>query len=216
VDNPPSIIDAVRRTRQCANRSCPRDVVLFFACTRVFSSAQQGHRGLVIEGSMGLKRPPALDRTDVRILVVLQTDGRSTVQKLAEQVGLSPRACLERLRRLEGAGVILGYQAVVAVEKLSKPVTVIAEIVLEKHGQHAKFEQRLTAIEEVVECWEVSGTFDYIARFTCADLAQYGALTAALVDDQSLGVARIVSHICLRPLRRFAGYPESLLARSVT
>ncbi len=165
---------------------------------------------------MGLKRPPALDRIDIRILAVLQRDGRATVQKIAEKVSLSPRACLERVRRLEAAGVIVGYQAVIAVELLSQPVTVFAEIALEKHGQHDRFERRLATIEEAVECWEVSGTFDYLARFTCADLAQYEALTAGLIDDPTLGVARIVSHVALRPVRRFVGYPESLLARKPT
>ena len=59
----------------------------------------------------------------------------------------------------------------------------------------------------------MSGTVDYLARFVCADLAAYQALTTALIDDHNLGVARIVSYVALRPIRRFTGYPESLLAR---
>ena len=54
-----------------------------------------------------------------------------------------------------------------------------------------------------------------MARFVCADLARYEALTNALAGDTKLGVSRIVSHIALRPVRRFAGYPESLLTRKV-
>ena len=61
----------------------------------------------------------------------------------------------------------------------------------------------------------MSGTVDYIARFVCADLAAYQALTTALIDDPTLGVARIVSYVALRPIRRFIGYPESLLARKL-
>ena len=129
------------------------------------------------------KRTPALDRIDVKILAALQRDGRSTIQKLAEAVGLSPRASLERVRRLEAAGVIAGYQAVVELGRLSRPVNVFAEIILEKHANRGRFEKRLTAIEEVVECWEVSGTVDYLARFVCADLAAYEELTSALIDD---------------------------------
>ena len=71
-------------------------------------------------------------------------------------------------------------------------------------------------IDEVVECWEVSGNVDYIARFVCADLAAYEELTSALIDDDHLGVARIVSHVALRPVRRFAGYPEKLIGRKLT
>ena len=162
---------------------------------------------------MAAKRPPALDRIDVRILAALQRDGRSTIQKLAQTVGLSPRAALERVRRLEAAGIIAGYHAVVELGRVARPVNVFAEINLEKQANRGRFEKRLAAIDAVVECWEVSGTVDYIARFVCADLAAYQALTTALIDDPTLGVARIVSHVALRPIRRFTGYPESLLAR---
>jgi DNA-binding Lrp family transcriptional regulator len=163
--------------------------------------------------SMAPKRPPALDQTDIRILSALQRDGRSTIQKLAKKVGLSARACLERVRRLEASGVIAGYQAVVDLAHLSRPVNVFAEIILEKHAQQGRFERRLAAIEEVVECWAVSGAVDYLARFVCRDLAAYEELTASLIDDPGLGIARIVSHVALRPVRRFAGYPDSLFAR---
>ena len=162
---------------------------------------------------MSPKRPPALDRIDIKILAALQRNGRITNEKLAAAVGLSARACLERVRRLEAAGIIAGYQAQVELAQLSRPVNVFAEIILEKQAQQNRFEQRLAKVEEVVECWEVSGTVDYIARFVCADLAAYQALTTALIDDPTLGVARIVSHVALRPIRRFTGYPESLLAR---
>jgi DNA-binding Lrp family transcriptional regulator len=160
---------------------------------------------------MATKRPPGLDRIDIKILAALQRDGRCSIQKLSETAGLSARASLERVRRLESAGIIRGYHAVVDLAKLSRPVNIFAEIILEKHAQQLQLEQRLSTIDEVVECWQVSGTVDYLARFVCADLAAYEALTTRLIDDPKLGVARIVSHVALRPIRRFAGYPESLL-----
>src|SRR5690348_16817301 len=110
----------------------------------------------------------------------------------------------------------MGYQALIDIAQLSKPVTVFAEIYLEKHAHQATLEHKLTAIEEVVECWEVSGTVDYLARFVCADLGAYEELTNALIDDENLGVARIVSHVALRAVRRFSGYPESLLGQQLT
>ena len=136
-----------------------------------------------------------------------------TNQKLAEVVALSPRASLERVRRLEAAGIISGYQAVVELRELTRPVNVFAEIVLEKQANRRRIEKRLTTLDEVVECWEVSGNVDYVARFVCADMVVYEELTAELIDDDTLGIARIVSHVALRPVRRFAGYPESLLRR---
>jgi len=164
---------------------------------------------------MNAKRPPALDQIDIKILAALQRDGRQTVEKLAKMVDLSSRACLERVRRLEAAGIIAGYRAVVELAQLSRPVNVFAEIVLEKQAQQGQLERRLAAIEEVVECWEVSGAVDYIARFVCPDLASYQALTTKMIDDPNLGIARIVSHVALRAVRPFSGYPESLLARKV-
>jgi DNA-binding Lrp family transcriptional regulator len=162
---------------------------------------------------MNQKRPPALDQIDIKILAALQRDGRSTIEKLAKAVDLSSRACLERVRRLEAAGIIAGYHAEVDLAQLSRPVNVFAEIILEKQAQQSHFEQRLAAIEEVVECWEVSGTVDYVARFVCQDLASYQSLTNKLIDDRNLGIARIVSHVALRAIRPFGGYPLSLLTR---
>jgi DNA-binding Lrp family transcriptional regulator len=161
---------------------------------------------------MAAKHQPALDRIDVKILAALQRDGRSTIQKVAQAVGLSARACLERVRRLEGSGVITGYQATIELARLSRPVNIFAEIVLERLANQRRFERRLISLDEMVECWQVSGTIDYLARFVCPDLADYEALTNILIDDESIGVARIISYVALRPVRRFAGYPESLLS----
>ena len=157
------------------------------------------------------RRLSSLDRIDVKILATLQRHGRSTNDKLAGTVGLSPRACLERVRKLEAMGIIVGYQAIIDIARVSRPINVFAEITLERQASQNRFERRLMAMEEVVECWEVSGAVDYLARVVCADLGTYQALTSRLIDDSNLGVARIVSHIALRPIRRFSGYPVSLL-----
>ncbi|MGA8229784.1 MAG: Lrp/AsnC family transcriptional regulator, partial [Xanthobacteraceae bacterium] len=126
---------------------------------------------------------------------------------------LSSRPCLERVRRLEAAGIIQGYQAIIAPELLARPVTIFAEITLEKHGRQDRAEHALTAVEELTECWQVTGDIDYLARFVCTDIARYETLSSALLEDAELGIARIVSHIALRPVRRFAGYPVALLVQ---
>lgn len=160
---------------------------------------------------MAARKAPALDAIDIRILAALQREGRMTIKRLGEVVGLSARPCLERVRRLEGAGIIAGYQAVIAVERLSRPITVFAEIGLEDQAGREATEKQLNAIDEAVESWEISGTSDYLVRFVCADLARYEALTADLLGTPALGIRRIVSHIALRPVRRFDGYPVALL-----
>src|ERR1700732_4490887 len=162
---------------------------------------------------MATKRSPALDRIDVKILADLHRNGRTTMQDLAMQVGLSPRASLERVWRLEAAGIIAGYRAVIDLAHLSRAVNIFAEITLAKQAHQVRVERRLAAMEEVVECWEVSGTVDYLAHFICADLAAYEALTTSMIDDANRGLARIVSHVVLRPIRRFTGYPDALFSR---
>src|SRR5260221_2900866 len=127
----------------------------------------EGARGM--ETGMATKRSPALDRIDVKILADLQRNGRSTMQDLAAKVGLSPRASLERVRRLEAAGIITGYRAVIDVAHLSRPVNAFAEIILAKHAHRGQAERRLAAMEEVVECWEVTAATGYLERVTLAD-----------------------------------------------
>lgn len=160
---------------------------------------------------MPAKQARGLDAIDIKILSALQRDGRMTIQKLASHAGLSPRPCLERVRRLRAAGIIAGFQAVIDIERLSKPVTIFTEVSLTQQARLDRIEARLKAIEEAVECWEISGPSDYLVRFVCEDLERYEALTAELLGMSALGISRIVSHIVLRPVRRFAGFPSSLL-----
>jgi DNA-binding Lrp family transcriptional regulator len=161
---------------------------------------------------MPAQQARGLDTIDVKILSALQRDGRMTIQKLATLAGLSPRPCLERVRRLRSAGIIAGFQAVIDIEKLAKPVTIFTELSLTRQARLDRIEARLKAIEEAVECWEISGPSDYLVRFVCADLERYEALTNELLGDRRLGIARMQSHIALRPVSRFAGYPAALFA----
>ncbi len=159
---------------------------------------------------MPAQQARGLDSIDVKILSALQRDGRMTIQKLAAIAGLSPRPCLERVRRLRAAGIIAGFHAEIDIDRLAKPVTVFTEVSLTRQARLDRVEARLKAIEETVECWEISGSSDYLVRFVCEDLARYEALTAELLGDRKLGIARLQSHIALRPVSRFTGYPASL------
>lgn len=158
----------------------------------------------------------ALDDIDLKILTVLQRDGRITNRQLSQQVGLSPSPCLERVRRLEEAGYIRGYRALIDLEKLYAPVTVMAQISLAQHGKggQAALEQRLQAEPTLTELFEVSGDCDYIARFIVPSIAHYQRLTAAWLEDPDLGVARIISHIVLRQVKDTADLPLSPPAKA--
>ncbi len=156
----------------------------------------------------------SLDRLDLRILTTLQENGRITNRELAERVSLSQSACLDRVRRLMRDGFIRGYMALLEPAKLGDWVTVFAQVTLDSHGNQRQkaFEERVAASPEIVECAEVGGQFDYMMRVVCPSLSRYQDLTAALIEDESLGVSEIKSHIVMRDIRRFEGYPlETLL-----
>lgn len=150
-----------------------------------------------------------LDQIDLRILTVLQEDGKLTNQALSERIGLSPRPCLERVRRLERDGVIRRYQAILDLRRFQSCITVLTQIAMERHGRDSRhlFERRLANTPEVVECFEVSGEFDYIAKLICRDVDAYQALTQGWMDESELGVVRVTSNIVLRPVRDLAPAP---------
>jgi len=157
-------------------------------------------------GSRAVKE---LDRTDRQILALLQADGRITNQALSERVALSPRACLERLRRLERSGLISGYMAVVDPRRLGTVLTIVVEVSLrdQSAATHARFEARMRAAEEVIECFLVSGNCDYVLRLACTSLDHYRELTNAWTDDVTLGIERISSKPELQTIKPFRGYP---------
>ncbi len=154
-------------------------------------------------------KPPKLDRLDLKILATLQRDGRITNQKLADTIGLSASPCLERVRRLEAAGYIRRYAALLDIERLSGAVTVFADISLKNHEREtvARFERALADMPQIVECFEVSGTRDYLAHFVCPDIKTYHALTDDLLKRSDLGIAHVASRIVLRVVKEFNGYP---------
>jgi Lrp/AsnC family leucine-responsive transcriptional regulator len=150
----------------------------------------------------------SLDRIDRRILRHLQADGRITNQALAEQIALSPSACLTRVRRLEAAGVIEGYGARLNPWKLDTSLIVFAEVWLE--GQRAqdlaRFEQAIADLPEIVEASYVSGPYEYLLKVVVRDMPAWTALSEALIAG-GLGVDRIVSHVLMKKPKRFTAYP---------
>ncbi|RME66163.1 MAG: Lrp/AsnC family transcriptional regulator [Alphaproteobacteria bacterium] len=150
-----------------------------------------------------------LDAIDLKILAVLQTQGRITNRQLATSVGLSPSPCLERVRRLEQAGYIRGYRALIDLDKLYAPVTVMAQITLAAHGKgrQAAVEPQLTCEPTLVELLEVSGDCDYVARFVVPSIAFYQRLTAQWLAAPALGIERIVSHVVMRQVKEAAALP---------
>jgi Lrp/AsnC family transcriptional regulator, regulator of ectoine-degradation genes len=152
------------------------------------------------------------DATDIRILKRLQTHARMSNVALAQAVHLSPSACLERLRRLERAGVIARYIAEYDLEHLSGGVMLFVEVVLENHRE-ADFERFLAAIrhrKEVLECFKIGGRIDFLMRVICRDIGHYNELSDYM-SRGDLGVEKFHGHVVLATEKAFAGYPLDLL-----
>jgi len=116
-----------------------------------------------------------LDAIDRRILRELTRDGRLSNAALAERVGLSPSACLRRVRSLEGSGAIRGYRAVPDRAATGVGLVAYMTVGLAEHGKRAqeRFERAIAASPEVVECHNVTGAVEYLLRVEAADLAAY-------------------------------------------
>lgn len=142
----------------------------------------------------------ALDEIDRRILRRLQGDGRASVQEISAGVGLSPTATARRIQRLERAGVIAGYRAILDEAALGYGVSVFVSVRLDRQidGALATFESAVRAFPEVVDCWLMTGNRDYLLRVATTSLASFEAfLTGRLTKVP--GVASLESSI---PLRR--------------
>lgn len=112
---------------------------------------------------------------DRKILRVLQEDGRVSNQELAQRVGLSPSPCLRRLRILEAEGIIDRYVAMVDQTRVGLPVSVFVSIKLERQREEAldHFDREIARYPEVLECYLMTGTRDYLLRVVAEDLAAY-------------------------------------------
>lgn len=119
------------------------------------------------------------DRTDRRILDLLQQDGKLSNQEVAERVNLSPSPCLRRIRRLEEAGVIRQYVALLEPKKLGLGLLAFATVRLEKQAEAPRrspidaFRAAVQSWPEVVACYAMTGEMDYLLRVQAKDLEHY-------------------------------------------
>ncbi|MFC3326118.1 Lrp/AsnC family transcriptional regulator [Mesorhizobium cantuariense] len=140
-----------------------------------------------------------LDRIDYRILDVLQENGRLPVTSLAGLVGISVSPCWQRVKHLEKAGIIRRYTAEIAIEKLQRVQIVLAHVILSKHnrGTYEFFERHVQNIPEVVECYEITGTFDYHLKLVVADMDRYSDIVEKFLCP-SLGVEKYFTYVVTR------------------
>lgn len=154
-----------------------------------------------------------LDDRDLKILAILQRDGRISKTALADLVHLSPTPCWERLRRLEESGIIQGYEAQVSVTAFGPVATVFVQAELEAHRAEdfERFETAIEAIPEIVEAWAIGGGMDYVLKVVTRDVESYQALIERILEAE-IGVKRYYTYLVTKPVKRAPCPPLGVLA----
>lgn len=153
-----------------------------------------------------------LDAIDRKILAALQDNGRLSNVELAERVGLSPSPCLRRVRQLEDAGMILRYVALLNQQAVGLPVSVFISIKLERQQEDDldRFEQEVGTYPEVLECYLMTGTRDYLLRVATRDLAAYERFLKTKLTRVE-NVASIESSFALKQVKYTSSLPLETL-----
>ena len=146
--------------------------------------------------------------TDREILAALQHDGRQTNAHLAEQLGLSASATLERVRRLERGGQVRGYHADVAPDALGVGLQAFVAAELHAHSRaHIEdFERGIAQVEGVRTCYHITGRFDYLLHVAVRDLEHLGRLIKTDIASVP-GVAKLETLLVLTEVKADAGWP---------
>ncbi|HVO15376.1 MAG TPA: Lrp/AsnC family transcriptional regulator [Alphaproteobacteria bacterium] len=154
-----------------------------------------------------------IDRTDCKILDLLQEDARLANVELAQKVGLSPSPCLRRVRLLEEGGVIRRYVTLLDPAQVGLPVSVFVQVTLERQVETAlqQFEDAVRRHPEVMECYLMTGDADYLLRVVAPDLESYQRF---LLDNLTRipGVASIKSSFALKQVSYRTALPLNHIA----
>ena len=130
-------------------------------------------------------QPPylSLDRIDIRILSLLQSDAKLSNIKLAELVNLSPTAALARVQKLSKEGYILGYEARLNPNLLNNAFVVFVEILLDKTTPNVldEFSHAVRQIPEIIECHMISGGFDFVVKIRCANMDEFRKISGQIL-----------------------------------
>jgi Lrp/AsnC family transcriptional regulator of ectoine degradation len=157
-----------------------------------------------------------LDGVDLKILTTLQAEGRITKAALAEAVNLSPTPCWERLKRLEKAGLIVGYRAEIDLDKLGRPATILVEVILKQHRYEdfQRFEIAIQEVAEVVECYATGGGIDYLLKVVAPSIDAYQRLIDRLLLAE-IGIDRYFTYIVTRAIKTSFQPPVALFAGQI-
>lgn len=136
-----------------------------------------------------------IDQIDLKILCILQTDGRRRLADIADEVDLSAPAVMERVKKLEASGVIRGYQALIDGKKVGKDITAFIGVSIGNQRDMERFANQMMRYRDVLECHHVTGDESFILKVRLANTA---ALEKLLAEIRSVeGVTRTVTKVVL-------------------
>jgi Lrp/AsnC family leucine-responsive transcriptional regulator len=152
-----------------------------------------------------------LDAFDLKILAVLQNQGRLSNVELADRIGLSPSPCLRRVKRLEAEGAIEGYSARINRAKVGLGVTVFVAVGLGRHREEEaeRFRAAVLKLPQVVSCHAISGEADFLLEIVVADLNQYSELVLKRLR-RIPGVKDLHSSFALETMKPSSSLPLQL------
>lgn len=154
--------------------------------------------------------PDSLGKIDRNILRILQKDGRISYTELARQVGLSVTPCIDRVKRMERNGYILGYSAQVCSQKLDAALVVFVQIRLNHTSQKnfEEFRRSVIDLENIQSCFLVSGNYDYLLKARVADMAAYRELLGHRILKLP-AVQESTSYVVMEELKETMAVPIS-------
>jgi len=151
---------------------------------------------------------PALDEVDLRLLRLLQADGRISNQDLAEKAGMSASACWRRVRALEEAGVIRGYAALVDPARTGLRFQAMVHVMLTRHD-HRHVDTFIAEVgrrAEVLDCFATTGEADYHLRVLCRDLDAYNQFLEGFLFRLP-GIANVRTNLVLKSIKQASAVP---------
>ena len=149
-----------------------------------------------------------IDKTDAKILKLLQYDSRMSNAELSEKISMSASPCWRRVKQLEETQVIKGYGVLVDRKKIGLGVMVFIRVSIDSHSEKEakKFEEEVSALEHVVACYSIGGDADFLLQVVSPDLDTYAEFSMSIIRRLP-GIKEMQSMFVLKELKPFLGYP---------
>ncbi|AXY55871.1 Lrp/AsnC family transcriptional regulator [Acinetobacter chinensis] len=153
------------------------------------------------------------DKTDAKILEILQKDSRSTTQEIADQIGMSASPCWRRIKRLEDEKLIRGYGAHLDRKKIGLGVMVFIRVSIDSHSEAEarKFEEKVAELDFVVACYSIGGDADFLLQVVSPSLDTYADFSMSVIRRLP-GIKEMQSMFVLKEIKAFTSFPVSATA----